>query len=205
MSQQAQKEESSQRNENHVLSVMDHASFATSMQMDPYSRSIYILEDISDELSRRFIPAFLALDASQGDITIIMSSTGGSMIAGQAIHGVIANARNKTRIVAISCAYSMAAVILQAADERIIEESCRFMFHDGSATLGSTEIPFLHKTTKEIGVRVDQNLRILANRSGIPLSEIREMSSGETYLSAHQTVKMGFADKVMRSKKKRKK
>ena len=181
--------------------LMERAGFAAQLQFDPESRTIYILEGITEDLLQRFLPTFQVLDSTDGDINIVMSSPGGCVSEGLAIHAAIASARNKVTITCMGYAYSMAAIILQAADERVLEENCRFMIHDGSGGVQG-ELGVLFSATTELSKTHSTALKILAQRSGLTLEKVRDLSRAETYLSAREAAKLGFVDKVLKHRKK---
>jgi len=181
----------------------DRAISSAQHQYDPDSRTFYIYEDITLDLARSFIPMFRAIDSTPGDITIMICSGGGDCYAGNAIFTAINNARNRTTIIGCGMVFSMAAVLLQAADERILEENCRFMFHDVSiATLRDVPYHQLMNISKDAQALLDYNLKVISDRSGIPMNELRNISRQEIWMSAKEAVKHGFADKVIKLKKK---
>jgi ATP-dependent Clp protease protease subunit len=95
----------------------------------------------------------------------------------------------------------MAALILQAADKRIMTPECRFMIHNGSVGMEAT-VGQVRALSKEIEFLTQKYYKTLSVRSGVSIAQIKEMCDKETFLSADQAVKMGFADKVLKYNKK---
>lgn len=84
-------------------------------------------------LANRIIKGIIFLqNQSKEKITIIMNTYGGSWYHGLAIYDAILASPCPVRIEVMGSAMSMGAVILQAANERILHPNCRIMIHDGT-------------------------------------------------------------------------
>jgi ATP-dependent Clp protease protease subunit len=165
--------------------------------VDPDSRTIYLVGPIEDESVRQFLIGLNLLDEQDGDIRVVMNSPGGDEPGGYAIYDAIRAAYNNVVVEGYGVIHSIAALIFQAADVRAMAPQCRFMIHNGSVDITGVD----SDTAVAIGREVERNNhiyhRILAKRSGKPLSEVRALAEAETYYSAREAVRHGFADLVI--------
>ncbi len=170
---------------------------ALSANLDLKSRTLYLFGEIDGDMAKRTIISLGILDELSGDINIVINSSGGSDEEGLAIYDAIMKVKNNVIIYGTGCVQSMAAAIFQAADTRILSKHARFMIHNGSITLsGPIEVDkllVLAEDTKEI---TKIYWKILSERSKLPISKIRYMSSKESYFSAQQCIDYNFADKI---------
>lgn len=82
--------------------------------------------------------------APNGDqpINIILNTEGGTWEDGMAIFDAIRKCKNHVTITVSGRAYSMGSIILQAADDRLMDENSTFMMH-----IGSWGVPHDHAKT----------------------------------------------------------
>ena len=176
----------------------DQISSILGTSMFAGGRRIYLFGEITDEASYRFLIALHALDASEGDITIYLSSGGGATDAGMAIYDAICFAQNTIKIIAIGRVMSIAAMILQAGDERYMMPECRYMVHNGEIDFsGGVDGDKIVQIAKEQSFMNNRYAEILAERSGQTLQKMVAAVAKETYYSATQCVELGFADGVL--------
>lgn len=168
----------------------------------PGSRRLFIIGPITEGLLRQLAPALYYLDSTPEDpIEIFISSGGGDVDSGIAIFGLIKQMKSYIVMTGFGTVQSMAAVIFQAADERVLEEGTRYMIHDGSVAMPMTDLN-AHMTRASEMAKVNEWCnKEISKRSGISMKEIIELSRAETYYSAQEAVKFGFADRVLKPKK----
>lgn len=160
------------------------------------AREICLLGAVDESSMVQFVSGFRELDHDKGTITVVISSPGGDEAAGWAIYEHMAMAKNEVIAVAYSECMSIAALILQGASKRLVSPWCRFMIHNGSMGMES-DVSRLMGRTKEI-LRVTSNYySVLAQRSGHDLPTIKRMCDNEVFLSAQETVDLGFADGIL--------
>jgi ATP-dependent Clp protease protease subunit len=164
-------------------------------------RQVFLVGAVGDEMAKMVLVALSYFDESEGEVDLVLVSGGGSESAGWAIYDAIRLAKNPVRITAFGLCQSMAALILQAADKRVLAPECRFMIHNGSVGMEAT-VGQVRALSKEIEFLTQKYYKTLSVRSGVSISQIKEMCDKETFLSAEQTVKLGFADKVLKYNKK---
>ena len=92
-------------------------------------------------------------------------------------------------------AYSIASIILQAADRRVMGLGTSLLIHNmWLAVAGNAED--LRKAADDLDVLMESNRQIYMEKVNITEDELIEMLNAETYLTPQQAVEMGFADEV---------
>lgn len=129
------------------------------------------------------------------DIDITINSDGGSVTEGIAIYHAIRNASGTVTATVTGIAASMASVILQAADVRRVTRGSYVMIHNPwSGTQGDADE--MEKTADLLRKMESDMLDIYEARTGLDRDKIAKMMSDETYMSAEEAVKYGFADEI---------
>jgi ATP-dependent Clp endopeptidase proteolytic subunit ClpP len=136
------------------------------------------------------------LDGIDADhIRVEINSPGGSVFDGIAIYNALRNhpAHVTTRVDGIAA--SIASVIAQAGDTRIMVTGSQMMIHNAwGMTVGDRQ-----DHTDMAGVLAQQDeviASIYAARSGKPADEFRALMDAETWLTAERAVEAGLADEV---------
>jgi ATP-dependent Clp protease protease subunit len=165
------------------------------------SRSMRLMGDINDEMAEQVV-AKLAILKWQNDepITIHLMTGGGDELPGLAIYDAIKHCGLHTTIQVASQAYSMGAIILQAAARRIMLPSAALMIHvgdkayEGHAENVRREVLF----DKSVDVICDRILleRMQKADPAFTLGKLRDMQTLDTYFNAKQAVEAGLADEV---------
>lgn len=132
-------------------------------------------------------------------IDITINSPGGSVLDGLALFDVILRLRRKGHHVATrgtGLIASMATILLQAGDERILDANSWFMIHEvSSASRGTvTEMEEQQAFSKRLN---DRLMDILLERSTLTKRQLQARTKKrDEWLSAEEAVKLGFADRV---------
>ena len=103
------------------------------------TKTMWLLGSIDREQRDKALYNLHALDQQSGEVTIVMSSDGGSVSYGLDIVDAIRAMKNFVRIIAYGEVASMASVIFQAADtgRRFMMPNSYLMLHEGeSGTVG---------------------------------------------------------------------
>jgi ATP-dependent Clp protease protease subunit len=168
--------------------------------VDMPTRTIHQFDDICDSCSNDLIKALHLLDQTAGPITIRLSTDGGDWYAGMAIFDAIGACTNEVRIVGMGKIMSMGAVILQAADERVLTPNSTLLVHYGSDWFGGH--------VKDFERRAEESKRANAAMEDIFLAKIRAKHpaytredfktrfSFDVFLSAQEAVDFGLADAI---------
>lgn len=105
-----------------------------------YMGSVYSDDDgesgVDTLMAERVIKGLTLLESAAPDgskpITIIMNNPGGDWYHGMAIYDAIKTCANEVTIKTFGHGMSMGAVILQAADERLVAPNAKIMIHYGT-------------------------------------------------------------------------
>lgn len=177
------------------------------------TRTIYMgSELVDDEGGENGVDALMAeratknlhtLDsASQDPITIILNSPGGLVFHGMAIYGAIMSCRSHVKIIVRGQASSMGSLILQAADERILDPYSIVMIHHGSDGYDANHTKNVRKWV-DFGKRYDKVLneiyleRIKEKHPDFSTSKLDKLLDFDTILTAREAVDLGLADSVL--------
>lgn len=136
---------------------------------------------------------------SKEPITIRFSSPGGSVIDGFSLYDSIKAIRDqgiRVTVFALGYAASMASVLLQSGDERVIAPNAWVLLHEISSRTGGTlgQIKDDVKFTTELN---DRLFTILAERAKVSRKKLMTMAHRkDLWLSAEQSVKLGIVDRA---------
>ena len=133
----------------------------------------------------------------EGDtIELHINSCGGSVKEGVAIYNQLKQKKCKEIVAYVDgYAYSIASVILQAADRRIMGVGTSLLIHNmWLSVAGNAE--YLRKAADDLDVLMESNRQIYLERAKVSEEELIEMMNAETYLTPEQAVEKGFADEV---------
>ena len=167
-------------------------------------RQIFLGTDIDSDVANIIIAQLLWLDQqSNGDVTIICNSGGGSVYDGMAIIDTMNYINSDVSTNVVGMAASMAAVIASSGvkGKRFILPHSRFMMHQPSQCGGGrVQASDLEIQTKEI-IKLKRELyQILSKNSGLSYDEIEEMSDRDNWLTADEAISKGFMDEIITKK-----
>lgn len=164
------------------------------------SASISILSDIGTGSEGSVTPASFARElkalGSPSRLDIHICSNGGDVTTGFAIYNLLAAHRARKTVFINGVAASMASVLAMVGDDIIMPDNSYIMIHDvwGAAVGGGDAI-------KSFGAAIshmqDSIVDVYAKRTQQPHDYIRQMMAEETWLSADEALKLGFATKVV--------
>lgn len=169
------------------------------------TRTLNIRDVIHPDITDKWIDALThwSLRDPGEPVTINISSPGGSVTDGLALYDTIMRLRRQGHPVTtrgMGLVASMAGVILQAGDERIMDERAKLLIHEGSQTFGKgstltagemEDAQFFSKLLRE------DILNIYAGRSNLSKAQIKNRWSRRDWiLTAEEALKYGFVDRV---------
>ena len=174
---------------------------------------LYIYDDVSEygtfdwwtytesETSAEYFRKALAEIPETDTIELHINSYGGSVKEGVAIYNQLKRKKCKEIVAYVDgFAYSIASVILQAADRRIMGLGTSLLIHNmWLQVAGNAED--LRKAADDLDVLMESNRQIYLEKINISEDELIEMMNAETYLTPEQAVEMGFADEISTDKK----
>lgn len=137
-----------------------------------------------------------ALAAMGGkDVSLYLSTPGGSVDEGTAIFNAIERYSGKVTIIVDSIAASMGSYILQAADVRVVASNSKFMMH-APWTIALGDADALRKEADVLDKYREAMVPAYADRSGKKSEEVRSLMAEETWYVGKEIVDAGFADKM---------
>lgn len=164
------------------------------------TRTIKLYGEIDEESQERFITNFHAIDQTMGTIVIFLSSEGGSVESGFAIYDEIRNSKNLVRIICQGGVSSMATVILQAGDERIMRPNSYLMLHMGEHESSGhpkskEEWDKLMKKWDEKTIQIYLK-KIKEKKQRFSKNRLTKMIEHDKIFSPDEAVALGLADKI---------
>lgn len=133
-----------------------------------------------------------------GDVVVLnvyINSQGGDVFAGQAIYSQLKRHKAHVVVHVDGIAASIASVIAMAGDEVLMPQNAMMMIHH-PWTWGAgnaSELRELAETLDNIGKTI---VAVYREKTGLKDEEILQLMSDETWFTAEEAVKKGFADRV---------
>lgn len=171
---------------------------------------LYIYDDVSEygtlnwmtweyeesQTSAEFFKKALEEIPENATIELHINSCGGSVKEGIAIYNQLKQKKCKEIVAYVDgFAYSIASIILQAADRRIMGVGTSILIHNMWMAVAGNATE-LRKAADDLDVLMESNRQVYMERVNITEDELIEMLNNETYLTPEQAVEMGFADEV---------
>ncbi|MGN7613037.1 head maturation protease, ClpP-related [Magnetococcales bacterium HHB-1] len=144
--------------------------------------------------AQAFIDA-LKETAKTATLNLHINSPGGDVFDGIAIFNVLKRYQGKVNVFIDGIAASMASAIAMAGDDIVMPENTMLMIHDPSAVVMGTAEDML-KTAESLEKTKSSLVTIYRDKTGLDEERIRAMMADETWLTAEEAVKTGFADRV---------
>jgi ATP-dependent protease ClpP protease subunit len=159
--------------------------------------------DIFDDIgaggwfSEGYTPASFAdaIKGVSGPLDVHINSGGGDVADGIAIASAIRAYPGRKRTVVDGMAASIASVIAQAGDERIVEPGAMLMIHDPLTACMGNQADFL-KVAETLGKHGDNLAQQYADRAGGTAAQWRDVMRQEAWYTADEAVAAGLADRV---------
>lgn len=153
---------------------------------------VFILETITQQLANE-VMADIAKAKGQ-PIEVVIFSDGGSVVAGNAIIHALKEYSGHVTTNVIGMAASMAAIISQVGDRRLISPDAVFNIHN-------SEIPTMGRATKEAHMDAARTLEILddmmvkaLSKSNLNEQGLRNLMKEDRLMSADEAYSLGFFD-----------
>jgi ATP-dependent Clp protease, protease subunit len=168
-------------------------------QLSFKSRYVLIFGEIDDKLAQTTCRRLLALSAdSDAPITVLISSPGGHVESGDAIHDVIRFIGAPVTTVGTGWVASAGVHVFLASpkDRRVCLPNTRFMIHQPAGGAGgqATDIAI---QAKEILRTRERIARVIAKQTGKPYDTVISDMERDFWMSADEAVKYGIASRVI--------
>lgn len=184
-------------------------SFCFQQQAGTNTHLLYIYDDVTkfgkfnwntwtydeSETSAKYFRDQLAAIPDKDTIELHVNSNGGSVQEGVAIYNQLKQkACHKVGYVD-GVAYSIAFVILQACDERVMGVGTSALIHDMWIECQGNAKE-LRKMADDLDVLMESNRQIFMERSNLEEQQLIEMMDNETFLTPTQCMEYGLIDRV---------
>ncbi len=164
--------------------------------LDSEARKVYFFDEINTVTALRLIKTMALLDKTEGAITLVINSDGGSVTDGWAICDFIKHMKNEVHGVVYGEASSMASVVLQACKTRAMAAHAYLLIHAGSATLEG-DVRDIMSNSEHLKKDLEKTMDYYRARAKISSKKMSDMMSKETLLDAKDALKYGFIDMVL--------
>ena len=157
--------------------------------------------EISEETLEWFLPTFNLLDKGNKPITIKLTSGGGDTLIGFAMYDLIKNSKNKVIVEVYGYAYSIAALILEAADVRLMTGLSGLLIHDTVAIVQGDHMIHKHvqlqNNANELRRLCNEYYTKIAQRTGQKIDFIKKLGTEDRVVPSAEALKLGFIDKII--------
>ena len=182
-----QKPESAER----VETIADRLAFK--------SRFVMVFGEVDHALARATCTRLIALaEESDAPINVLISSPGGHVESGDAIHDVVRFVRAPVTMIGTGWVASAGTHIFLAApkDRRLCLPNTRFMIHQpgGGAGGPATDIAI---QAKEIIKTRERIARVIAKQTGQDLQKVLGDMERDFWMSADEAIQYGLVSKII--------
>jgi ATP-dependent Clp protease protease subunit len=164
------------------------------------ARTVLVFGTITDALASETVRKLLALDAeSSAPITMIVSSPGGHLESGDAIHDVVRFVAAPVHMVGTGWVGSAAThLYLGAARERrVCLPQTRFLIHQPSGGAGGAASDMAIQAQEILKAR-ERIAEVIARETGQPIERVRQDIERDLWMPAQEAVAYGLASRVIR-------
>ena len=183
--------------------------------INPETREIYLnchenneSPELEHKTSVRFIKNLRFLDKVNAPIIVYLQSYGGHWGDGIAIYDAIKNATSYITMICDGYCMSMASVILQAADSRVLMPNCSMMIHHGTVSNETTLEAYISDAEEQKKIAAFM-MELFAEKMKDGLffesyskAKVKKYldnklkNKGDWYISAPEAVSYGLADGI---------
>ena len=164
------------------------------------ARTVLVFGTITDALASETVRKLLALDAeSSAPITMIVSSPGGHLESGDAIHDVVRFVASPVHMVGTGWVGSAAThLYLGAARERrVCLPQTRFLIHQPSGGAGGAASDMAIQAQEILKAR-ERIAEVIARETGQPIERVRQDIERDLWMPAQEAVAYGLVSRVVR-------
>lgn len=148
-----------------------------------------------DEVTPKEFKKDLDAIGAVNEIKIFINSDGGDVFAGQAIYSMLKRHEAKKTVYVDGLAASIASVIAMAGDKVIMPKNAMMMVHN-PWTIGIGNAADFRKLADTLDTVGETIIGVYEAKTGLEKGKIVDLLDAETWLTADECVKMGFADEI---------
>lgn len=162
----------------------------------PVKYDLYIRGTINDLTAYNIADSIGAMNALAADqITIHITSPGGSVLAGFQIYDAMMESRAKIITSCEGYCMSMAAIILAAGDTREAGATTTIMFHTLSAEMRGN-LAGMYKDLEEAQRLQTMMDEVIHRHTGLSMDEVKKMESYDHFMNAKDAKRLGVIDRI---------
>ncbi|MCC6491088.1 MAG: ATP-dependent Clp protease proteolytic subunit [Candidatus Hydrogenedentes bacterium] len=168
------------------------------------TRTIVLSGEVDQELAERVISQLFVLDnESHEPIRVVITSQGGHVDSGYAIHDVMRYVESPVYSIGAGWVASIAVPILFGAkkkENRLALPNTRFLLHQPSGGAGG-QLQDIRIEAQEI-MRIRQRInKLISDETGQSLDKVAKDSDRNFWMSAEEAVKYGIISRIINSAK----
>lgn len=129
-------------------------------------------------------------------LDVIINSGGGDVFTGSEIYSMLKSHKGHVTVKIVGVCASAASMVAMAGDTVEMSPTGLLMIHNAMGwTFGNTQEH--EKQIKSLEEANDSIAKAYQNKTGLPLSKIRDLMKAETWFSCNKAIEYGFVDKEM--------
>jgi ATP-dependent Clp protease, protease subunit len=163
------------------------------------TRTVLVFGEITDKLALAVCRRLLALAAdSDAPITIFVSSPGGHVESGDAVHDMIRFVKAPVTTVGTGWVGSAAAHIFLAPpkEHRVCLPNTRFLIHQPAGGSGGKATDIAIQATQILLIR-DRIARVIAQQTGQPLEKVARDIDRDFWMNAEEAMAYGIVSRII--------
>ena len=167
------------------------------------SRTVLVFGTVTDTLAAETVRKLLALDAdSDAPITVIVSSPGGHLESGDAIHDVVRFISAPVNMVGTGWVGSAATHLFLGApcERRYCLPQTRFLIHQPSGGAGGPASDMALQAKEIIKAR-ERIAQVIARETGQPIERVRMDIERDLWMPAEDAVAYGLVSSIIQHKR----
>lgn len=185
--------------------MFDSIGREAAVEVSKKKRRIIVVGVIEPELVYAFVTAMEELKCAKKPISVLLFSPGGDYTATLAMYDAIKVAKVPVTVIVVGEASSGAAVLMQAADRRLMTKNARIMLHDGNIGMNADVKAFLswaqwyqkeHTSMLSLVLQRVNATRKKTKKSPLTMTEMAKIFGKETIFSADDAVELGLVDGI---------
>ncbi|WP_163833373.1 head maturation protease, ClpP-related [Spartinivicinus ruber] len=128
-------------------------------------------------------------------IKLMLNSPGGSIRDGMQIYNFLRRHQAQVEVLVLAEASSIASVIVQAADKRVMCKGAIMMVHDPMAWAGGyVNAQQCQKLASTLTTYKESLINAYTETTGLDRDTVASLMSAETFMTAEEAIEKGFAD-----------
>lgn len=170
-------------------------------QLSFKSRTVLVFGEINDQSAITVCRRLLALsEESSAPITMLISSPGGHVESGDAIHDMIGFVRAPVTAVGTGWVGSAAAHIFLAPprERRLCLPNTRFLIHQPAGGAGGQATDIAIQAEQILRVR-ERIAKVISQQTGQPLEKVRKDIERDFWMNAEQAIDYGIVSRIIKT------